>query len=99
MCEVYRVFAKDYEHFCDFSDESKVELFNHESYGTEVNKYNGFYVGKRWLNVSVKMWKEDVSKGMLMVWELYEDEKFPNWWLDSVFKSELNKGDNHVERN
>jgi hypothetical protein len=32
------------------------------------------------------MWKEDIESGLLFKKELYEDEKFPHWWLDSIFK-------------
>jgi hypothetical protein len=32
------------------------------------------------------MWKEDIDKGLLTKKELYEDENFPQWWLDSIFK-------------
>jgi hypothetical protein len=32
------------------------------------------------------MWKEDIEKGILFKKELYEDPKFPHWWLDSIFK-------------
>lgn len=87
MCEVYRIFSKDYENFCDFSDSSIIELFNNESYGSPVSDKNGFYVGKKWLNVTIKMWKEDIECGMLYKWELYEDGKFPEWWLDSVLNN------------
>ncbi len=85
MCEVYRIFSKHWEHVLDFSDESLVELFNHESYGTSVKPHNGFLVGKQHLNVNVAMWKEDIEKGTLFVKELY-DGSFPEWWLDSVFR-------------
>lgn len=90
MCEVYVIFSKDFENCCDFSDQSKIELFNHESYGTSVSNRNGFYVGKKYLNVTVKMWKRDIKYGTLFIKELYED-KFPHWWLDSVLKEFENK--------
>lgn len=87
MSEVYKIFAEDYKAFCDFSDESLIELFNSESYGTDVKPNNGFYVGKKWLNVTVKMWKEDIESGLLFKYELYSDLKYPHWWLDSVLKN------------
>lgn len=87
MSEVYKHFAKDYKDFCDFSDESLIELFNSESYGTEVKSNNGFYVGKKWLNVTVKMWKEDIEAGLLYKHELYADPNLPDWWLDNVLKN------------
>ncbi len=86
MCEVYHIFSKDWEHLFDYSDQSKIDLFNHESYGTKLNSNNGYALGKKWLNVHVKMWKEDIRSGILFKHELYNDPKFPHWWLDSIFK-------------
>ena len=54
MSEIYRIFPKDFESFCDFSDDSLIELYNSESYGTPVSPTNGFYVGKKMLNITVK---------------------------------------------
>ncbi|RWZ87216.1 MAG: hypothetical protein EO766_11855 [Hydrotalea sp. AMD] len=86
MCEVYRLFAKDWEQCCDFSEEMMVELFYSESYGEEVSPNNGFYVGKRYLNLNVAMWKEDIQKGLLFKHELYEDH-YPHWWLDKILRN------------
>jgi hypothetical protein len=70
----------------DFSDQALIELFNHESYGTPLSPNNGYALGKKWLNVHVAMWKEDIRDGFLFKKELYDDPKFPHWWLDSIFK-------------
>lgn len=86
MAEVYRAFGVGWTDYHLFTDEKIVELFNHESYGTSVSFDNGFALGKKWLNVMVAMWIEDIEKGYLFKHELYEDEKFPHWWLDSIFK-------------
>lgn len=86
MSEVYRIFAKEWEHCLDFSDEMLIELFNGESYGTYVSPKNGFAHGKKWLSLNVSMWKEDIASGLLFKYELYDDGTFPHWWLDSVFK-------------
>lgn len=86
MAEVYRFFAKDWEHLCDFSDQAMVDMFNSESYGIKCQSNNGFLLGKKWLNVTVAAWKEDIAEGNLFLFELYEDPNLPNWWLDSVFK-------------
>ena len=88
MCEVYRIFSKDWEHLYDFSDQSMIEFFNHESYGTPISKENGFALGKKWLNVNVAMWKEDIERGLFRTSELYNDEKYPHWWLNSIFKND-----------
>lgn len=87
MCEVYEVFASDYRNIGDFSDEAKIELFNVESYGGKVSPLNGYGLGKKWLSVTVKMWKEDIAQGLLFKCELYADPKFPHWWLDSVLSN------------
>lgn len=80
------MFANDWSHVLDFSDESLLELYNNESYGGPIKQTNGFMHGKKWLNLNVSMWKEDIERGNLFVWELYGDPKFPHWWLDRIFK-------------
>jgi hypothetical protein len=86
MAMLYRYFARDWEHCCDFSNESLVELYNAESYGTECRPDNGYLVGKRWLNATVAMWKEDLEKGLLTKIELYDDPMLPRQWLESVLR-------------
>lgn len=58
MCEVYRIFSKEWSHTHDFSDNAMVELFNHESYGTKLSEKNGFALGKKWMNVTVPLGKK-----------------------------------------
>ena len=84
MCEIYRIFSKDWEDCLDFSEQKMVELYYSESYGEPVSSDNGYYIGKRYLNLQVTMWKEDISKGLLRKFELYEDGNYPHWWLDRV---------------
>ena len=86
MAELYRIFANDWKHIVDLSDEAMIEMFNHESYGKSISKNNGFALGKKWLNVQVEMWKEDIAKGLFFERELREDPKYPDWWLDSIFR-------------
>lgn len=86
MAELYRYFAKPWEHVLDFSDEALVEMYNSESYGTKIDPKNGYLVGKHWLNVTVTMWKEDLALGTLFKHELYSDPDLPNWWLDGILK-------------
>ncbi len=88
MCDLYFLFSQDWKDVLDYSDQSKIELFNYESYGIPItNPKNGFLVGKKWLNVQVAMWKEDIPKGLFFKHELYNDPKYPHWWLDSIFKN------------
>jgi hypothetical protein len=49
-----------------------------------TGKYNGYAVGKRWAEVTVRMWKRDIQDGLLFIHELYEDGRFPYWWLNEV---------------
>jgi len=84
MAELYKYFARNMSSKLDFSEEAEVSLFNHESYGTTLSPNNGFAVGKRYLNLNVTMWREDLRRGWLFKHELYEDPELPHWWLDSV---------------
>ena len=87
MSEVYLVFARDWKDCLDFSEDSLLELYTYESCGGQSpNQKNGFAHGKKWLNLHVEMWKEDIQKGLLQKSELYQDESFPHWWLDKIFK-------------
>jgi len=87
QAKIYRLFAKDWEKLLDFSDAALLSLYNHESYGTKLSEKNGFAVGKKFLNVQVTMWKEDLDNHSIFKWELYEDDRFPHWWLDSVLSN------------
>lgn len=86
MCEVYKHFSKDWQHCLDYSEDMMLELYYSESYGDDVSETNGYFVGKRWLNVNVATWLEDIRKGYLFKYELYEDPDLPDWWLDKIFK-------------
>jgi hypothetical protein len=46
----------------------------------QADKVNGFAVGKKWMNVTIEMWREDIKQGKLWRWELEQD--FPAWFLD-----------------
>jgi hypothetical protein len=86
MADLYRHFGRDWAHVCDFSDQALIDHYNHVSYGTPVRPGNGFVMGEGWLDVNVAMWNEDISRGHLPRKELYDDEKYPHWWLDKVLK-------------
>ena len=108
MCEVYKIFAKDYD--CDLSEEAMLEMYTFESTGkgsiningfnTIGKKPNGYAVGKKWLNVTVAMWFESMDKyGWLPEMKnLYNDPIFPHWWLDLVFKDFINKKDDFYRK-
>jgi len=87
MYEVYKYFSRDWENCLDYSEESMLEIYISESYGdTECKDNNGYYVGKKWCNVVIKMWKEDIESGILFKCELYNDPEIPDWFIDKVFK-------------
>lgn len=87
MAEVYKLFATDWSHMLDFSEDALWEMHQYESRGTPIaSTNNGYEVGKKWLNVHVAMWRQDIRAGLLFKAELYAD-KFPHWWLNDVLGS------------
>lgn len=86
MAEVYKAFNQE----GDFSKEAAEAMYLYESRGGELPGWdNGYYTGKHLMDVTVKMWKDDLNGKLddfplLTKKELYEDEKFPHWWLDKV---------------
>lgn len=84
-CEVYRIFAKPWEHLFGFTEQDLQEMFMHETHGHAVSDRNGFSHGKKWLNVTVESWREDIKHGLLFVEELRADPMFPAWWMNKVF--------------
>jgi hypothetical protein len=87
MSVLYRQFAEPWEHVLLFDDDSMLSLYNHESYGTPLSQKNGFAQGKKMLNLQVSAWKEMLREGTLAKFELYEDSRYPEWWLDSVLQN------------
>jgi len=85
MCEVYKYFSRSWSHICDYDEESMMEMFVYETFGEgRPNNTNGYFLGKKWMDVSVEMWKEDIEQRLLTKFELYDDPEIPNWWLDKV---------------
>jgi hypothetical protein len=93
MSEIYKIFFRDERY--DFGDQSLIDMYNQESYGTDVSPLNGYYWGKKWMNITIKSWKEDIKLGILLETELYNDPTFPHWWLDKVFPQGKNSIDKH----
>lgn len=84
FAQLYKQFGSKWDGL-DFSEEALVAMFAKESKGIALNeKTNGYYIGKQWMGVTVSMWREDRAKGELTLHELYSDNSFPHWWLDSV---------------
>lgn len=70
----------------DFSDEALQAAYLHETFGHPLpvtEKLNGYVQGKKWLDVTVAMWKEDIFCGGLFVKELLDDG-YPEKFLRSV---------------
>ena len=89
MVPIYRIFVRDFESCLDFSDDMLYEHYEHESRGQGgCSPRNGFYHGKKWMDVNVAAWREDIRLGTLLIFELYQDDTFPHWWLDKVFSKE-----------
>lgn len=84
MSKLYEHFGSDFRDYLDFSEDALYEIYAHESEGKKVSHTNGYYAGKRWLNVTVAMWKEDLWV-TLFPWELGTDPNYPRWFLESVF--------------
>lgn len=83
MAGVYRYFARHWP-LLDFSDTALVALYENETFGRgKVAPDNGFAVGKKWMDVTLAQWREDMWR-TLWPWELYADAAFPHWWLDRV---------------
>lgn len=85
MVPLYRHFARDWEHVLDFSEDALYEMYDHESRGIgHPRPDNGYHHGKKWMSVTVAMWREDMFS-TIWPFEIYEDDAYPHWWLDREF--------------
>jgi hypothetical protein len=84
MAEMYKRFAVDYK-AADFSESAALEMFLHESTGAPMPdaKSNGYALGKKWMDVTVAAWKEDIPSMGLTVSELLDDG-YPEWFLERM---------------
>jgi hypothetical protein len=84
MAEIYRRFAADYPR-ADFSEPAAVAMYLHESTGAPLPdpRTNGYALGKKWMDVTVAGWKEEIPSRGLLVSELQEDG-YPDWFLERV---------------
>lgn len=109
MCEVYKIFADDY---CDFSQDAMKAMYEFETFGkgsisidgfnTSGLNPNGYAVGKKFLNITVSMWMDELKPFINgernrthigwfnTISRIYHDKSFPKWWLDEIFGSFLN---------
>lgn len=83
MIPIYEYFGQHWDF--DFSDDMLHELYHYESSGVgTISPMNGYANAKKWMDVTISMWREDITKGLLFVWELYADPALPDWWLDKI---------------
>lgn len=100
QAEIYKLFATRLPKE-SFSEEHALAMYKYESSGegdldsiisgifsksNDFKDINGYALGKKFLNLAVNIWKEDLKLSLLFKYELYEDSKYPKWWLDSILK-------------
>lgn len=86
MAQIYWMFARDGDF--DFSPNAMQEMYDYESTGKghiELGIYgfttNGYYIGKHWMDVMIKMWRQDLGKTLFKE-ELYSS--YPKWFVDGM---------------
>lgn len=101
MSQIYKLFAENFKNV-SFTPEDAMEVYLWESTGKGDLKpgvfptaraggtCNGYAIGKIWKDFFVTEWKRDIKKGLLFVWELYMDKRYPRWWLDKIFGRKVN---------
>jgi hypothetical protein len=85
MAEMYKRFAADYPR-ADFSESAALAMYLHESTGAPLPdpRTNGYALGKKWMDVTVAAWKEDIEQLGLLVSELQGEDGYPDWFLERV---------------
>ena len=71
--DIYHHFAKDIcdEGYLNFDQTSKEQIYVWETFGRKkylelfgtnlIDKNNGYVHGKSWMDITISMWKEDIS--------------------------------------
>ena len=100
-CYMYCMESMRHHSDCyDFSDEAASTMFSYESTGCPVLRYNerngkglynGFAVGKHWMDVLLADWKDDIRNGLLSKYEILSDPKIPNK-LKQIVQNEFISG-------
>lgn len=84
MAEIYKRFIPDSLEV-DLSEQAALDMFLHEN-GQPLPQrkiLNGFAIGKKWMSVTIDLWKQDIKDKLLFVFELLEDD-YPEWFLKSI---------------
>ncbi|MCP5019644.1 MAG: hypothetical protein GY938_30825 [Ketobacter sp.] len=81
MATMYKRFAQDWPR-ADFSDAAAVAMYNRENGSPlpQTERTNGYALGKKWMEVTLAMWREDIAIDLLSIQELLDDD-FPEWFL------------------
>lgn len=85
MAEIYEKFVKDCQNI-DLSEEAAYQMYRYETFGGIIPNnsiINGYELGKKWMDITISMWKEDLLCKNLFVFELQEDG-YPDWFLERV---------------
>ena len=84
MSNIYKQFSES-DKSLDFSRDSLEQMYLFESKGIKFdNPVNGYFQGKKWMDVSIEMWNSGIKQGIITKWEL--SQEFPVWFLDKVIK-------------
>ena len=81
MAAMYRRFANRDRHY-DWSLQSLIECYNHETHGQPIKKSNGYAFGKWCKDLSVVQWIEDIRKGDACKAEFYTPKD--KWWTEKA---------------
>lgn len=88
IADCYLYFAKDFLQNSDTSHDALTDMYSFETFGKPRIKYsqlqnngmfNGYAIGKHWMDVTLAMWKEDVANGHLIKNEILSDQEIPEF--------------------
>jgi hypothetical protein len=70
------------------TEQEKIDYINHTVHGIQ-SKDNPLFQAKRLLDINIKMWREDLTSGLLSVEELRQDFKcdYANDLINAIIKS------------
>lgn len=69
--ETYKYFSRYWGDLLSYDNAALEECFLWESQGIMYkSQNNGYVIGKKWMDVNIAMWKEDILRGLLLKEEL-----------------------------
>lgn len=91
---VYRRAAGRNEPY-DFSLAALIACYNYESTGGDMPINNGYIIGKRWLDLSIETWREDIMAGLFCkadfispITKWYAERAMSDWIVPAWFPYE-----------